>query len=277
VTVAAAFLVGWGRALRAPLLVLSVLILALMAAKTIPGWNLTRADAFLGFGGAWAAIDRAREISGLGAVLISAPVVHAALWLLLAGGVLDRLTRTRSVPFAAFASACRHYFFPLLRIAMFLLPFYAVLWFAVRPRLLEAAAGLGQDALVLIFFLVLAFVNVVGDFAAVRTVAEDRRSAIGSLAASVRFIRRRPGRIALLYMLNVLARVSITRLWLVAASMAAPALLSPLLWPIYALLRIWARFGFLASEIAFFQGELGEAPRPGPAEPVWPDAPSSDS
>jgi hypothetical protein len=128
----------------------------------------------------------------------------------------------------------------------------------------------------MLFFL-LAVLHVVGDLAAVRTVAEDRRSAIGSLAASVRFIRRRPGRIALLYAINVLAMVSITRLWLLAASAAAPGSLSLLLWPVYALLRIWARLGFLASEVAFFQGELGEAPHSGPAEPVWPDAPSSDS
>jgi hypothetical protein len=117
---------------------------------------------------------------------------------------------------------------------------------------------------------------VVGDFAAVRTVAEDRRSAIGALAASVRFIRRRRSRIALLYALNVLAMVAITRFWLLAASAAAPEALLLLVWPGYALLRIWTRVGFLASEIAYFQGELGEAPRPAPAEPVWPDAPSSD-
>jgi hypothetical protein len=276
VTVPAAFLQGWLRALRAPLLVVGLLLLALIAVQIIPGWNLTRADAFLGFGGAWAALDRAREISGLRDILVGIPALHAVLWLLLAGGVVDRLTRDQSAHFAAFAAACRRYFFSLLRIAVFLLPFYAVLWFAVRPRLLEAEAGVGRDVLLVMFFLVLALVQIVGDFAAVRTVAEDRRSAIGAIAASVRFIRRRPGRIALLYVLNVLAMVSITRLWLVTASAAGPASLSVLLWPGYALLRIWARLGLLASEVAFFQGELGEAPRSRPAEPVWPDAPSSD-
>lgn len=275
-TVPAAFVVGWGRAFRAPFLVFGVLILSLMAAEIIPGWNLTRADAFLGFGGAWAAIDRTREFLGLGGIPVGIPALHAVLWLLLAGGILDRLTRTRSAPFAAFAAACRRYFFPLFRVAVFLLPFYAVLWFIVRPRLLEAEAGVGRDALLLMFFLLLALVNVVGDFAAVRTVAEDRRSAIGSLAASVRFIGRRQGRVALLYALNVLAMVSITRAWLLAAS-AAPVSLSLFLWPGYALLRIWARFGFLASEIAYFQGELGSRPLTVLSDPVWPDAPSSES
>ena len=275
-TVPAAFLQGWSRALRSPLLVVGLLLFALIATQIMPGWNLTRADAFLGFGGAWAAFDRARQISGLRDILVGIPALQAVLWLLLAGGIVDRLTRDRSAQFAAFAAACRRYFFPLLRIAVFLLPFYAFLWFAVRPRLLEREADVGRDVLLVMFFLVLALVQVVGDFAAVRTVAEDRRSAIGSIVASMRFIRRRPARIALLYVLNVLAMVSITRLWLLTVSVGGPGSLSLLLWPGYALLRIWARLGFLASEIAFFQGELGFRPLTAVSDPVWPDAPSSD-
>jgi hypothetical protein len=103
-------------------------------------------------------------------------------------------------------------------------------------------------------------------FAAVRTVVEDRRSILGALAASWRFIRRRLLRIALLMLINggiVIALVA----WFFRTSDVT--LLS---YSVFLLARAWARLALAGSAAAFFQGELAHAHYTAAPQPAWPDS-----
>ena len=135
-----------------------------------------------------------------------------------------------------------------------------------------------RGGLYLVFVAALALVNLIADFAKVRAVVEDRRSMLGALGASVRFVRRRPLRVLALYVLNVLALLVILRLWLqVAPGAAAPAWWALFAAQLYLLFRVWARLSFMASEIVFFQGELAHADYAAAPEPLWPDSPAVEA
>jgi len=128
------------------------------------------------------------------------------------------------------------------------------------------------------FFVALALVNLVADFAKVRAVVEDRRSMLSALLASARFIRRRFFRTTGLYLLNVLALAVILRLWLQAAPPAGAApWLALLITEVYLLLRVWAKLAFMASEVVFFQGELAHAQYTATPEPLWPESPAEEA
>ena len=118
-----------------------------------------------------------------------------------------------------------------------------------EPRAIALRAGLYA-----VFLSALMAVNVVADFAKVRTVVEDRRSVTGSIGAALRFVRRRPLRVSALYLINIAAALVVMRLWLqTAPGIAAPTWLALLGGRLYLLGRIWARLAFMASEVAFFQ------------------------
>ena len=133
-------------------------------------------------------------------------------------------------------------------------------------------------ALYLVFVSLLVAVNLVADFAKVRAVVEDRRSAISALGAALRFIRRRAARVLALYLLNVIAAAVVLRLWLqMAPGAAAPVWLALLGGQLYILARVWAKLAFMASEVVFFQGELAHASFTAAPEPVWPDSPAVEA
>jgi hypothetical protein len=149
---------------------------------------------------------------------------------------------------------------------------------AIRDMVEERDVVAVRALLYAVFLAVLAAINLVADFAKVRTVVEDRRSALATLAASLRFVRRRFWRVAGLYAINILALLVILRLWLQIAPAASAATWVVLLaGQLYILVRIWARLAFLASEVVFFQGELAHAEYAAPLEPLWPDSPAVEA
>jgi hypothetical protein len=221
------------------------------------------------------------SVAGVFAPLLGAPLGAGGLGfglliggvvLLLAGGVLVRLARGHPIGASSFLSACRTHVLRLFRLAVLMLPPYAALVLIWPPRLLPGRALVQADFLLGLFAVLL--VNLVADYAAVRTVVEDRRSAVGSVAASVRFLGRRFWGSLGLYVLNLLAMIALlvvsSQLARSAPSAGVPTTLAPL---VVVLLVIWARLALLASEIAFFQRELGSLTAAPPSEPVWPDAP----
>ena len=101
---------------------------------------------------------------------------------------------------------------------------------------------------------------------------------LGAIGASVRFIRRRPFRVAGLFVLNALAWLVILRLWLsVAPGATAPTWWAFLITEIYLLVRVWAKLAFMASEVVFFQGDLAHAQYTAAPEIVWPDSPAAEA
>ena len=213
--------------------------------------------------------DRPPSILWLGAA-------YLLLWLFLAGGILDRYARNRPTHSYEFFSACGVYFGRFLRLAPIIAATYYALFAVVHPILFKQIYGsLTRDvtvertaffyrlALYLIFGGLLIVANAIFDYAKVRAVVEDRRSMIGALTASARFIRRNFSAVAALYLTNGLIFVTVLVIYaLVAPGMGRTALgvwLGFVVSQLYLLARLWARLVFSASEVALFQGRLAHA------------------
>jgi hypothetical protein len=245
----------------------------------------------LGFFGSPALISDWLRHDPLNPILAGTGAAYAALWLFVTGGILDRFARGRPVFTAAFFAACGVYFARFLRLAVVVGAAYYVLFRWLYPLLFETLFGLFasdvstdrdllwvRGLLYAVFAAALVVVGAVTDFAKVRAVVEDRRGMLGALAASIRFIRRRPLRVLALYVLNLFALIVILRLWVQAEPGAdASSWLALLLVLLYLVGRIWARLAFMASEVVFFQGELAHADYTAAPLPVWPDSPEAEA
>jgi hypothetical protein len=228
--------------------------------------------------------ERASPIVWLGAG-------YLVVWLFLTGGILDRYARARPTRSYEFFTACGVYFVRFLRLAPIIAVTYYVLFAYLHPFLLgylydeitrdvtvERTAFLWRVAFYLIFGAVLLAASVVFDYAKVRAVVEDRRSMIGAIAASVRFIRRNFGGVASLYLLNGLLFFAVLVLYALLAPGAgwsgAGVWLGFAIGQIYLLARLWVRLVFFAAETALFQGRLAHAgyvasaPIPRPEPPI---------
>src|SRR6185503_15073724 len=97
-------------------------------------------------------------------------------------------------------------------------------------------------ALYVVFGLALVIVNVIFDYAKIRIVVEDRRSALGALSAAMRFVWRRRVRVTGLYALNGVAFLILMAIWAAIDSRAFVVA------QIYLLVRLALKLQFLASE-----------------------------
>jgi hypothetical protein len=238
-----------------------------------PGLGATFTFEILGFGGTITNLSNWIDHEPLNPALAGAIGAYLTVWIFLSGGLVDRLARRRPLPTAAFFSACQKYFARFLRLAAMAGLAYWALFRWLHPFLFgrvydrwtrditgENPAIARRAVLYAVFLIAVTLVNVVVDFAKVRGVLEDRRSMLGALAASLRFLRRRPLRAAGLYLLNGLTMIAIVRLWYsLAPGVSAPDWTAFLVAQVYLTARLWAKVAFLSSEIAFFQGELGQS------------------
>jgi hypothetical protein len=319
---------GWRRALGAPAIVVSLLLLTTLAAvplamavgeqmraqlgssrvseRLLHGWDAEWAGEFgatatsvgrtltheiLGFGATLAVLDGILDARGPHRSLVWAIAAYGLMWMYLSGGIVDRIARGRPTRTAAFFAACGVYFFRFLRVAVLIVPLYAVLFLWLHPWLFdtvyawgirdlasEGRAMLLRAALYVVFLTALLLVSLLADFTRVRMVVEDRRSAIGAVGAGARFVRRRFWRVIWLYLLNILLQLVLARLWLQVAPGATASVWMALLGSqVYLVVRLWARLGFLASEVVFFQGELAHAEYAAVPEVVWPESPAAEA
>jgi hypothetical protein len=198
---------------------------------------------------------------------------YIALWLFLAGGIIDRYARDRPIRSYGFFAACGVYFSRLLRLAPIMGLAYYVLFRYVHAWLFhdfyervtrevpaERTAFLWRLALYAVFGLLLSVANAIFDYAKVRAVVEDRRSMLGALLAAFRFVRRHAGAVATLYVLNGSLFVGVLALYAIVAPGAGQA--GPVMWlgfavsQMYLLARLWVRLVFFASEVSLFQTHL---------------------
>jgi hypothetical protein len=227
-------------------------------------------------------------------LIVATGVAYVALWLFVAGGILDRYARDRATGVLGFFSASGVFFFRFLRLGIPMLAAYGVLFGVAHPWLfdrlyplltrdvtVERTAFLIRVALYLVFGLLLGACNLVFDYAKVRAVVEDRRSAFGALAAGLRFVRRNPGAAIAVYALDLV---------LFALTLAVYALLAPsaggvgwtmwvgfIIGQAYILGRLAVKLIFWASETALFQGRLAHAGYVAAAAPAWPDSPAAEA
>jgi hypothetical protein len=288
----AAFLEGWRRVVRAP-----VVFLATWLVWTL-SWHLVKLALSMPaatdsvilrvpvFSNPWLALlsQQLEQLSYAAApelmpffakgptsgLLWAAMCAQALLWLFLSGGILDRYARGRPVGTAAFFAACGVYFVRFLRLAVIVAVIGYVIW---RTQQAFAASPYVYTGLLIL----VGILGLIVDFAKVRSVVEDRHSMIGSLAASSRFVRRRPWRVLALGLLNALAVLAVVRIQYQILLTPASPWIAEVLWTALLLLGILVRLAFLASEVVFFQGELAHAGYTAAPIPKWPDSAAAEA
>jgi|SRR5579864_277165 len=299
---------GWRRVLGAPVLVAALVVAGAVAGEWawLPRWRLAWAPgAFAGQHFSWVFANEPFAFGGIAdfvARLLSMttgpatrfvtswdgtmPVGLASqfvLWMFLAGGALDRLARARRLGASGFFAASGVFFLRFLRLGAMLGGTDWIFWRWILPfvheGLFASAPSVAASTGLALTTLFLAAVALVGDFAQVRAVVEDRRSAVGALGAALRFVGRRPARVTALYLLNLAPAVGLS--WLFGrvvpfANEVPPAALAVWLW-IGMIVHVLVRLAFMATAIAFFQGELAHAGYTAAPEPTWPDSPAVEA
>ncbi len=219
---------------------------------------------------------------------------YMVVWTFLAGGILDRYARGRRIRAYGFFGASGVFFPRLARLAILAALAYAFLFAVVHPWLFEnlfanATRDLTSErhafawrvVMYFIFGSLLVAVNVLFDYAKIRAVVEDRRSMLGALAASARFLRRNARRVLALYALNALLFLFVLAAWALLAPGAGGAgltvWLSFALGQAYILARLFVKLQALASQTSLFQSTFAHVAYTAAPHPVWPESPAAEA
>lgn len=263
-------------------------------ASQATGVGVTFTTRIIGFGAVLSNIGAVLDASPRPLMVTGAAIAYLVVWAFLAGGILDRYARNRPTRTAAFFSACGVYFFRFARLAVFAAFGYWILFgvlhgwlfdafypWATRGLNVERTAFLLRFALYLVFGAGLVAFNLWLDYAKVRAVVEDRRSMIGALLASFRFIRRHPVETLGLYLADGLLFVAVLAIY--AAFAPGAGTIGWTMWlglavsQIYLLMRLWVKLVFYASEVSLFQLRLAHADYTAAPLPVWPESPAAEA
>ena len=224
-------------------------------------------------------------------------VAMLTLWLMLwsfaSGGIFDRLARNRRVGVQAFFGACGRYAMRLARLALMAWGTYWILFTYVHAWIFDDVyAALVRDTTVertafglrlvgyALFLALLAVVNVIFDYARIRLVVEDRRSALFSLAAGARFVRRHVGIVGGVYALNTLCFLVVVAVYVTIAPGArndgGRLWLAILAGQAYIAARVVLKLQFIASQIGIFQHALAAEVLVSAPAPEWPESPAAE-
>jgi hypothetical protein len=247
----------------------------------------------IGFASTLDAVSSLLDARWEGLPILTALATYLAVWIFISGGVIDRYARQRRTRAYGFFAASGVFFWRFLRLAVvagatyWFLFAYVHTWLfdewyvrATRDLDVERTAFFWRAGMYAMFGALLIAANVVFDYAKVRLVVEDRRSALGALAASLAFITRNGGAALALYALNALVFLLLIGVWAFAAPGAGRA--GPSMWigvlvtQLYILARLTLKLHFLASETALFQSRLAHAAYAAAPAPVWPDSPAAE-
>jgi hypothetical protein len=257
------------------------------------GIGQTFVPAILGFAAVLKNISGLADATGLPTVIASAISAHIVVSIFLLGGVLDRLARDRRTGTYGFFAACGSFFFRLLRLGVIA---GAIYWFLfttvhrwlfervynewIRDVTVEQTAFLYRVLLYLVFGAIVVAFNIWFDYAKIRMVVEDRRSALGALTSSLRFVARHAGSVVGLYVLNLLIFLFVLALYGMVAPGAAggaAAWVGFFIGQLYIALRVAVRLLFAASQISLFQARLAHAGYTARPLPTWPDSAAADA
>ena len=258
------------------------------------GLGTTFVPTIIGFGAVLNNLAGFMDNLPMATTVAGATIAWMIVWSFLTGGVLDRYARNRPTRTAGFFSACGTHFWRFLRLGILGWVVYVFLFSMLHPWIFEVAypqvttnLTVERQAFAIrtigyvLFGSVLLLWSMVFDFARVRIVVEDRRSAIGALAASLRFVRRHLGSVAVLYALNGAAFAALLAVYALVGRSAPRSG-----WQMWALLlsgqlyilgRHYLKLLFYASEISLFQGALAHSEYTAAPAIVWPDSPAVES
>lgn len=256
------------------------------------GLGTTFVPSIIGFGAVLKNLSAILDNVPMATTIAGATMAWLVLWSFLSGGVLDRYARMRPTRAPGFFAACGTHFWRFLRLGILAVAAYSILFDLVHPWLFEDLyPWLTRDTTVertafvvrlagyIVFGGLLILFNVVFDYARIRIVVEDRRSAVGALLAGARFVRRHPA-VFHLYLINGACFVLLALLY---------ALLSPgapsgvALWfalaigQFYIVMRHYVKLLFYASQVAYFQAQLAHAAYTAAPAVVWPDSPAAEA
>jgi hypothetical protein len=238
------------------------------------GLGTTFVPSIVGFGAVLDNVSGLLDNLPMATTIVGATAAWLVIWSFLSGGVLDRYARQRPTRAYGFFAACGTHFWRFVRLGIVAWATYYVLFAEVhvwlfdyfypwvtRDLTVERVAFAVRLVCYLIFGVLLVVCNIVFDYARIRTVVEDRHSAIGSLVAGARFVRRHPSALQL-YSWNGLLFLALAALYALL-SPGAPAgfafWIAFAIGQIYILGRHYLKLLFYASQIAFFQGALAHA------------------
>jgi hypothetical protein len=262
-------------------------------ASQTTGIGTTFTPTIIGFAATLDHISSILDGQGEVAPIAGALALYLAAWTFLAGGIIDRYARQRPTRAAGFFAACGVHFFRLLRLGVVAGVVYWWLfayvhrwlflqWFVDRTNTMsvEREVFLWRLALYLLFGILLVMVNVIFDYAKIRIVVEDRRSALSGLSAAMRFVWQRLRRVAGLYALNTVAFLVVIAIWALVAPGARSGgfavWIAFLVGQLYLLVRLALKLQFLASETALFQSSLAHARYTAAPQPTWPESPAAE-
>ena len=131
---------------------------------------------------------------------------YLAGWVFLLGGSLEVLVHRNISTIGLFLRSCRRYFLRLVRLVLLELCFKGLV-LVVTLEIVNADQGSWMFATrpfsLWVSVLLLGITTVVFTYAAIRTIAEDRLSMVGSMVAAARFVKRRFGSVVMLSLLNM--------------------------------------------------------------------------
>ena len=257
------------------------------------GLGTTFVPSIAGFGAVLSNLSGFLDRTRLAATIVGVTAAWMLLWSFLTGGIIDRLARARRTRSQGFFAACGLHFGRLVRLGAIAFIVYALLFRYVHGWIFDDAyvsltrnVTVERTAFVVrllgyaIFGALLMVVNVVFDYARIRIVVEDRRSAVGAVFGGARFVMRHLTGVLGLYGLNALAFLVLIALYALVVPGAPRAGLGTwivlTLGELYILGRHYLKLLFYASETAFFQGALAHAAYTAAPMPVWPDSPAAE-
>ena len=221
-------------------------------------------------------------------------LVYVLAWTYLGAGIIDRYARQRPTRARGFAAACGAHALGFSVLALFGAIAYGLILGYVHPWLLdtryvrltqdldsERAAFAWRVAMYTMVGALAAGANLILDYARIRMVVEDRRSATGSLVAALRFISRNPTAAGGLYLLNTVMCAVLLAAWAGIAPSTGPAGLRA--WMAFGLgqafiaARLASKLHFLASQTALFQRRLAHERFIAAPLYRWPDSPVVES
>jgi hypothetical protein len=258
------------------------------------GLATTFVPSIVGFGAVLDNISGVLDDLPLATTIAGVTAAWLVIWSFLSGGVIDRYARGRPTRSHGFFAACGTHFWRFARLGVLALGLYYVLFGVIHPWLFAGAyvrwtndVAVERTAFAIrlgfyaVFGALLVACNVFFDYARVRVVVEDRRSALGALLAGARFVRRRPLATLGLYALNSLVFLVLILVYAVTAPGAPRSGLQ--VWAViglgelYIIARHYVKLLFYASETALFQNALAHAAYTAAPAVVWPDSPAAET
>jgi hypothetical protein len=248
----------------------------------------TFGSSVIGFAAVADSVETVLEGSRQPSVILATGVVYVLLWTFLAGGIIDRCARDRALRTHGFFQVCGGHFPALFRLGLLSGFVYLGIARSFYPWLLDlydqitrnvdverTAFGLRLGVLG-VFLLALGGANLIFDFAKIRLVVEDRRSALGAVHAAVRFIARNPVGSVVVYIGSAIVFALVVALS--ALLLPGPGRVGPSMWlsvtvaQAFVIARIWTKLVFWASEAEWFQSRLAHAGYVSKPLPEWPDS-----